>query len=640
MDQALSNFGKSLSKYRIKAPGGSTAVNSRRLQQALNNKEGGTASSAEDVVKALRQLQTVPAETVGGPASSVNLQVFDTNSKITETMKRKLLASTDGDINAFAKQLQQRVEEAVATWQRLDNGAVISSDEVRTWLASRAAGLKQRFENLKARFEAASGSTTATEGSTKRHLLQENTGNPDAAPAPEVEEQTFDEFDYSDYSDDSPVAYTTSTVVLLMTPADAEASTAFIDDVLNFLVDTITTSQIIPDDSSAFTSQASDFGIPMYRGNEDETYFNIYESPAAENAADYKEEENDELLQLLMESVTAAAARGPEQYGTAMAMEFPGGIPATEPTPQTEQDLTIDEAVAKGLLLDRRRRRKLQGLDSAFAYDPELEKDFLDYEYEQEEAWYMSTDDDDWMSPEASIEEAILQYADEANESDLLDLVVKLVAPIDENGEGVSPALLDMLLDPANASVAQLLKELASGPAGEEMKIAKQSGLDAVIPPRFAIFGPSVVAGFGQAAAVGAQLPRPQTQQWDGNYNGGKMVDMVVNPLRAPKPHTERDMPSGMDARWWGVVFGLGGLGLLVVGAAAVAAMKPAASDVRGGEDSIHGGGRGGTSGGKGGYEAVAASPQKSTSPWENKGQVAKVQASSGASRKTSNLPA
>jgi len=658
VDQAIDDVETSFSKYRIKAPTGSAAVNTRRLQQAVNNKETveGTVNAssveilAEDVMKALQQLQRAAAETVGGPASSVDIQFSDSDSKTTESMKRRLLASADGDIKAFATQLQQQVKEAVATWQRLDNGAVISSDEVRSWLASRAAGLKQRFENLKSRFEAAASSTTATGGSTKRRLLQEDAENPAAAaPAPEGQEQIFDEFDYSDYSDYFPVEYTTSTVLLLMTPADAEASTAFIDDVLNFLMDTLTASRITSDSSNAFTSQAVDFGIPMYRGNNGETYFDLYDPPAAENAADYGEEDiedNDELLQLLMESVTAAAARGPEQYGTAMAMEFPSEVPSTEPTSQTEQDLTSSEAVAKGLLLDSRRRRQLRGLDSAFSYDTELEKDILDYEYAQEEAWYMIADDDDWMSPEASIEEAVLQYADEAHESALLDLVVKLVAPVDENGEGISPVLLQMLLDPANASVAQLLKELASGPAGGEMNVARQSdsGIDAVvIPPRFAVFGPSVVAGFGQAAAVGAHLPRsfPQTQQQDSNYNGGKMVDMVVSPLRGPKPHTERDLPSGMDARWWGVVLGLGGLGLLVVGAAAVAAMKPVAS-VRGGEDSIHGGGRGGTIKKKGGYESVPASPRmhKSTSPWENKGQVAKVKSSSEAPRKTSNLPA
>ena len=138
----------------------------------------------------------------------------------------------------------------------------------------------------------------------------------------------------------------------------------------------------------------------------------------------------------------------------------------------------------------------------------------------------------------------------------------------------------------------------------------------------------------------------PVTQQRDSNNGNGKMVDMVVAPLRGPKPHTERDIPGGMDARWWGVVLGLGGLGLLLVGAAAVAAMKSPESSLqgRGGEDSIHGGGRGGGGGAaaavKGGYEAVPASPQMSASPWENKGQVAKVKASSGTSRKTSNLPA
>ncbi|KAL4539613.1 hypothetical protein Ndes2437B_g02023 [Nannochloris sp. 'desiccata'] len=650
-DQAITDVGKSFSKYRIKPPAGSTAANTRRLQQAVNDKEnvvGGTlnASSvdvtAEDVIKALQQLERA-AGIVGGPASSVDLQFSGGDSKPTASMKRRLLASADGDINAFSTQLQQQVKEAVATWQRLDHGAVISSDEVKTWLASRAAGLKQRFEDLKTRFEAAANSEIVSGGSTKRHLLEKSTKNPAAAaPAAETDEEIFDDYDFSDNSNRSPVAYSTSTVLLLMTPADAEASTAFIDDVLNFLMDTLTSSRVTPDGSSAFSPQAFDLAIPMYRANEDEAYFNMYDPPAAENAADYGGDENDELLQLLMESVTAAAARGPEQYGTAMAMEFPSGIPTTEPTSKRQQDLTIDEAVAKGLLLNRRRRRQLLGLDSAFAYDAELAEDFLDSEYAQEEAWYMISGDDDWMSPEASIEEAVLQYADEANESELLDLVVKLVAPIDDHGEGISPVLLEMLLDPANASVAQLLKELASGPAGGEINVAKQSGIDAAIPPRFAVFGPSVVAGFGQAAAVGAHLPRPlpQIQQRDSNNNGGKMVDMVVAPLRGPKPHTERDMPSGMDARWWGVVLGLGGLGLLIVGAAAVAAMKPAAADVRDGEDSIQGGGRGGTMGRKGGYETVPASPQMSTSPWENKGQVAKAKASSGASRKTSNLPA
>jgi hypothetical protein len=654
MDNSIADVSKSFTKYRIKAPAtGPTASKTRRLQQAVNEKENSESSvevTAEDVLKALQQLQRAAKETVGGgggggPASNVDLKFLDSNTQNSANMKRRLLSSvtSSGDINAFATQLQQQVKDAVATWQRLDNGAVISNEEVKAYLASRAAGLKQRYGNLKTRFDAAvAASTTAAGKSTKRRLLEENDNNSKsaaAAPAPEMEEDFF-----NNDSTRSPFGYTTSTVVVLMTPADAEASTAFIDDVLNFLMDTLTASRITPDSSTAYFTPNQDFGVnmPMYRPDESGNYFSsMFDGiPATEN--EERVEENDAVLKFLMESVTAAAARGPENHGTAMGMEFPSNIPPSK----TQQGVVAD-----------RRRRQLLGLGSTTAssssssdYDQleNNEDDFLDNAYADEESWlWVADDDDDWMSPEASIEEAVLKYADEANESELLDLVVKLVAPVNENGEGISPALLEILLDPNNASVAQLLKELAAGPGGGEISVAKQGSGTERIPPRFAVFGPSVVAGFGQAAAVGAHLPRhiPATQQRDSNNGNGKMVDMVVAPLRGPKPHTERDIPGGMDARWWGVVLGLGGLGLLLVGAAAVAAMKSPESSIqgRGGEDSIHGGGRGGGGAAaavKGGYEAVPASPQMSASPWENKGQVAKVKASSGTSRKTSNLPA
>ncbi len=641
MDQTISDVSKSFTKYRIKAPTGPSTVNTRRLHQVLNDKEILSESSsvevtAADVAKALQQLQqaaeAVGAESVGGPVESVNLQLFSDDSKQHATsLKRRLLSSANGDINAFATQLQQQVQEAVALWHRLDNGVEISSEEVKTYLAARATGLRQRFENLKSRFEAAANAAkTSTSGSTQRRVLQSHNKTPEAAttatatpaaPAPEVEEEIFDL---------SPVSYSTSTVLILMTPADAEDSTTFIDDVLNFLMDTLTASSIAPADySSAFSlPQAFGLGVPMYRPDEsDDRYFRqMYGgSPLAE---DYEGEESDELLKLLMGSVTGAAARGPEQHSTAMEMEFSND---SQPEPSTET-LPVDAAVAKGVLLDR--RRQLLSHESS-AYDQEFNDDVLDKEYEKEESWLWVAGDDDWMSPEASIEEAV-------------DLVVKLVAPVDKNGEGISPALLEILLDPANASVAQLLKELAAGPTGGEIGVAKQSEPGkAIIPPRFAVFGPSVASGFGQAAAVGAHLPRPpQTQQRDSNNNAGngKMVDMVVAPLRGPKPHTERDVPSGMDARWWGVVLGLGGLGLLVLGAAAVAVMKSPSefSQLRNGDDSVHGGGGNGRADAaiNGGYEPIV-SPRRGTSPWENKGQqVAKAKASSGTSRKTSNLPA
>ena len=656
MDNAISDVSTSFSKYRIKPPAtGPVVANTRRLQQASTEKGTTTGTThassvevtAEDVIKALQQLQEAAAagEFGSGPAGSVDLQFSDGTKPTAASMKRKLLASSvNDDINAYATQLQQQVKDAVATWQRLENGAVISGDEFQAWLASRAAGLKQRFETLKTRFEAAANSATVKgSGSIQRRLLQENnkkspTGAA-AAPAPETEENFFFGGDDSAL----PGTYTTSTMVVLMTPADTEASAAFIDDVLNFLMDTITASSF--QDMTAFTPQAFGVGIPMFRSDEAVDYYaSMYESPAAEYGDG---DESDQLLQMLTEGVTAAAARWPEQYGTAMAMEFPSG-PAPEPSLEKEtQGVSKDEG--KGGLLERRRRQLLGvGSPSSASYNASPYDDFndLDSEYEQEEAWLWVSGDDDWMSTEASKEEAILQYAEEADESELLDLVVKLVAPVNENGDGISPALMEILLDPANASVAQLLKELAAGPAGGELSVAKQSGTE-VVPPRFAVFGPSVVAGFGQAAAVGAHLPRhiPENQR-EGYYNNnnGKMIDMVA-PLRGPKPHTERDMPSGMDARWWGVVLGLGGLGLLLVGAAAIAAMKPQAPEIAHGEDSVHGVGRGagGFMTGKRGYESVPAQPASpiSASPWEKKGQAAKIQAqSSGTPRKTSNLPA
>lgn len=369
--------------------------------------------------------------------------------------------------------------------------------------------LAARAAGLKSRYDSLQARIQAAFQNSQRRLLQED-------------DASADEGGFSPRSGERPAGGTT--MIIVMQPADTAASMNFIEDVLGFLMDTVRSSVVPPEYNEEDDASWADG-----------EYFEF--EPAAEDAW--------------------------------------GEEPSEEPYFEDASEIDFENDGSEELL-DRSRRRMLSSTLNAASQDANKADSSvtkgLDYEYDfdaayaGEDEWLWATGDEDWMSSEASLEEAVLRYADEANESELLDLVVRLVAPTQEGG--ISPALMHILADPQGSSVAQLLKELAAGPAGSELSVAKYGAE----MPRFTVFGPSVQSGFGLAAAVGAHVSRPELAGQDGSGND-KRVDMVVGPLRGPKPHRDRDVPSGMDARWLGMVLGLGGLGLLLTGAA-LAAMR------------------------------------------------------------------
>ena len=466
--------------------------------------------TAADLVAALDKIMSAAA-TIGCPKGT--LEVSSSHTELASS-KRRLLTTTQSDISTIAAQLQKQAADAAATFKEYRNGAIVAREQAQKELAARATGLRTRYEALKARIEAAS------QNSSHRRLLQEDDVIGD-------EDGSFQGPPHS-----RPKAAGGTTMIIVMQPADSAASMNFIEDVLGFLMDIVRAS-VVPGE---YSSEEEDAWA-------DGEYFEF--EPAVEDVDAWEED---------------STYPAEEAYPENSASDLSNNEPSSEDG--------SDE------LLDRRRRMLSSNLNTKAntAQGSGTGEKVADYEYDEdaayaeEDEWLWATGDEDWMSSEASLEEAVLRYADEANESEILDLVVRLVSPTQEGG--ISPALMHILADPQGSSVAQLLKELAAGPAGSELSVAKY---DAEMP-RFAVFGPSVQYGFSQAAAVGAHVSRPHPAGQDANGNP-KVVDMMVGPLRGPKPHTDRDLPSGMDARWWGVVLGLGGLGLLLVGAA-LAAMR------------------------------------------------------------------
>lgn len=399
----------------------------------------------------------------------------------------------------------------------LRDGAAIEALPAQKGLVALAAGLKRRFANL-----------TAPAPSQRRRRLQ--TADADAyAYAPAAEDAEGGDWYYAAYGD-SPFfePQQASTVVIVMQPAGPAASLSFINDALAFVMDAMSAATLAPAPTWA--------GPPRELGfwtDEEYMYFGPPRGAAAAGAS--------------MWSPTAEGEGARDVYSLALDPSAPPQFRATS-----------------------RRRVLSAGGDASDAAVPlEYDDAYGVYgyaSYGDDEAWLWSTDDGDWAGAEASLEEAVLRYADEAPDQQLLDLVVRLVAPTEG---GISPALMQILSDPQGASVAQLLREVAAGRAGSQLLVEKQ-GPAPHATPRFAIFGPSVLSGFSQAAAVGAQLARPDAAAAAavGGGTGARVVDMVVAPLRGPKRHTGADVPTGIDARWWGVVLSLGGLGLCLVGMA------------------------------------------------------------------------
>lgn len=184
----------------------------------------------------------------------------------------------------------------------------------------------------------------------------------------------------------------------------------------------------------------------------------------------------------------------------------------------------------------------------------------LDAAYQDDMAWMWSSAGDEWATDKATVEEAIMAYApDHPEETSVAELVIRLMTP--SASGAVSPALINLVSDPEKTSLAALLDELSQSPPGSEIEVRNH----AEELPRFAVFGPSAISDASQA---GTAQTRPK-----GTQESGRVSEMVVVPMRGPAPHTGQSGPTAMDARWLGVVLGMGGLGLLLVGAA-LAAMR------------------------------------------------------------------
>ena len=531
--------GMSLSNFRITP---ASLAHGRRLRQAAVENDDTAAAKkgaskptvVADLIGAMESLAAA-GPLLEGPGSSVKLPLpADT---IDAASARRLLSTPeDDDFNSIATQLQRQVGEAVASLKSLGSkggGAIVPAQ-----LTARAAGLKERYNSLKTSIETAS--TKA-----QRRLLQED-GDDGGDSFSSDEAEQLENPPYS-HSQGSP----TKTMIIVMQTEDIAASTAFIHDILGFLSESIHSAMMPPPAALQRNRRSMDAPeegeyLADELEEEDASSGYYYEVEMVDYAAqdENNEDESSRRRRLLSSPSLQSSASSSSSSSSAVT-------PPQKPASSSSSAVTPQKPASSSSSSD------------SFSYDYEYD---LDAVYAEEDAWMWAAGDEDWMSSEASVEEAVLRYVDEANETELIDLVVRLAAPLEEGG--ISPALLQILSDPQGRSVADLLKELAASPAGSELNVANRGSE----VPRFAIFGPSAMTGFNKAAAVGAHKARPQQDARDGS---GKVVEMVVTPLRGPRAHTDRDSPNGgMDARWWGVTLGLGSLCLFLIGASAVAALQ------------------------------------------------------------------
>ena len=607
IDAAVSSL--NFTDYRIPA----SHAAARNLRRLLHDDDGGDdngnsgSTNAQRIFAALDQLRSGVGAAIGGPAKDVTYyetDVYlsksssDTTSAAT-TQRRRLSSSGSstggGDVSLLAADLHRRVQQALTDLYKLNKnggGAVISSDQVKTQLSARALGLKQQYDVLKFRLQNAARATQ------KRRLLSvdddKDTEDTDGEFYYEDEErEEHEQGDEEEQLNTSPPRSSAATMIIIVQPTDTASSLSFMDDVIGFLFDTLHTT---------------------VRGGD------VREGDEEDPMTWWWGKQEDEAV----EENGIEPGDGGSSISTSARRRRRHMLSADGAEQQEHSSLLINNDAYGGTY----EQYDEDALDNQWLWGMP-ETNALPQGEEEED------DEDDWLTSETAIfEEAVLRYADEANENDLIDLVVRLAAPSSQNEDGnssggISLALLQILADPQAATVAELLKEMSSQAPGSEISVTRRQEYKI---PRFAIFGPAVTSGFHQSSAVKAQIPRA-SQSLSGGASSNRViqskVDVVVGPLRGPTFHprqggdVESAFPSrGVDARWWGVVLGVGALGLLFVASGLAAIRSSSSSDFS--DDSVHGmmmvrGGVGVGAGGGGGGEKVtvvgnANSKEKSSS--------------------------
>jgi len=259
--------------------------------------------------------------------------------------------------------------------------------------------------------------------------------------------------------------------------------------------------------------------------------------------------------------------------------------PASEAEDDNDLSLDVDFAAPTMEEFATHRRRALLSHSENSAKPQYFAAGDYDYDidaaYAEDDAWLWEIEEQDvppagLLDNRSKLEEALLGF--QSGPEGILELVVSMNAPVEEGG--IPPALLHLLADPYESSLAELLELLSSpGYGGATMRIDPNTAIDAKVP-RFAVFGPASVnadsdyIASSASSAMGAMTARERLKK---ERMDTRISDLIVVPLgsaaKAPIPHSHTDSPTGMDARWWGVVLSLGALGLLLVGVS-LAALK------------------------------------------------------------------
>lgn len=204
-----------------------------------------------------------------------------------------------------------------------------------------------------------------------------------------------------------------------------------------------------------------------------------------------------------------------------------------------------------------------------------------DYDYQFEDMYYYDDDTEDdnesWLlmgENTEMFERAIIGYHDisrngstSINGDDVItDLVVSLMAPVEDGG--IPLTLLQVLTNPSNTTIADLLQTLSTSPGSIHLEASTSSSSDDTSKsnlPRFAVFGSSTLPSGMHAAGALAQ------DSHKAREGRNTMTDLILQPLssavKGPTVHDDdaAGVSGTMDARWWGVVLSLGFLGFLLV---------------------------------------------------------------------------
>lgn len=478
-----------------KAMQGQTKPSGRRLHESsspvTDQNQLAMASSMTNVLNTLLAIAT----TFDGPGNDVEFPLeylLDPNG---EGPSARRLLNEQGPGNQhhdhpLLDKLRADWDKTIESMRNFHAGAKLKTAE--NDVAAKATGLKKRFEDLQTRIK------SHFEGS-HRHLLSEKLNH---EPAPEEAASGNSLYVMP------PV--TKTTVVMLMPQREFNDSAAYVQDVLGFLTNFI---------SSAFA--------PL--------------SPVTTTRQGF-------------------------------SLERPHSTRRV-PHPPAQEDAAIAVQRRKRQLLSRTEEYINGGNNDKYYYEEFEQDDAYDGYDAEDDAWMWGNDDNEWVNGQVEGDEAL--YSETPTMPSSMELVIRLLTPT-ENGV-VSPELINLLSDPEGATLAQVLTEMSMAPAGSELVFSNSPAKDVsseATGPRLPLFGPSVKVGPAQSASSISSSQSLEEERRKAAQRQA-VAELVIKPLKGPTTHNNGDStPILMDARWWGVALGLGGMGLLLV-ATALSGMKP-----------------------------------------------------------------